>query len=208
MDILIRKASEQDLPWLLAMEKETFSDAWTEKNLTDSLRFHPEDNYIAVIPADDAALTDEQSGDTALSDEQSGDAALSDEQSRSGREKHCKSENRHAGEAEPGGDSLPREIRLGYLLLMRAADEGEILRIAVSPAYKRKGVADAMMRALEIWAVSHGIKAVYLEVRADNEPAIALYKKNGFQVQGIRKHYYHDPECDAVIMSRIEDDIC
>ena len=198
MDILIRKASEQDLPWLLAMEKETFSDAWTEKNLTDSLRFHPEDNYIAVIPADDAALSDEQSDD----------AALSDEQSRSGREKHCKSENRHAGEAEPGGDSLAREIRLGYLLLMRAADEGEILRIAVSPAYKRKGVADAMMRALEIWVVSHGIKVVYLEVRADNEPAIALYKKNGFQVQGIRKHYYHDPECDAVIMSRIEDDIC
>lgn len=188
MDILIRKASEQDIPWLLDMERETFSDAWTEKNLADSLRFHPEDNYIAVIPADDAAL--------------------SDEQSRSGREKHCKSENRLAREAEPGGDSLPREIRLGYLLLMRAADEGEILRIAVSPVYKRKGVADAMMRALEIWVVSHGIKSVYLEVRADNEPAIALYKKNGFRVQGIRKHYYHDPECDAVIMSRIEDDVC
>ncbi|MGX8715022.1 MAG: ribosomal protein S18-alanine N-acetyltransferase [Lachnospiraceae bacterium] len=172
MDILIRKASEQDLPWLLAMERETFSDAWTEKNLEDSLRLHPEDNYIAVRP------------------------------------ELCETENRHAGEAEPGGDSLAREIRLGYLLLMRAADEGEILRIAVSPVYKRKGVADAMMRALEIWAVSHGIKAVYLEVRADNEPAIALYKKNGFQVQGIRKHYYHDPECDAVIMSRIEDDVC
>lgn len=172
MDILIRKASEQDLPWLLAMERETFSDAWTEKNLEDSLRFHPEDNYIAVRP------------------------------------ELCEPENRYAGETEPGGDSLPREIRLGYLLLMRAADEGEILRIAVSPAYKRRGVADAMMRALEIWSCSHGIRSVYLEVRADNDPAIALYRKNGFQVQGIRKRYYHDPVCDAVIMSRIEDDIC
>jgi len=161
MDILIRKASEQDLPWLLAMERETFSDAWTEKNLEDSLRLHPEDNYIAVRP------------------------------------ELCETENRHAG-----------ETRLGYLLLMRAADEGEILRIAVSPAYKRRGVADAMMRALEIWSCSHGIRSVYLEVRADNDPAIALYRKNGFQVQGIRKRYYHDPVCDAVIMSRIEDDIC
>ncbi|MBQ4046029.1 MAG: ribosomal protein S18-alanine N-acetyltransferase [Lachnospiraceae bacterium] len=173
MDILIRKASEQDLPWLLAMERETFSDSWTEKNLEDSLRLHPEDNYIAVRP------------------------------------ELCEPENRHAGETRSDKRKQHAgEIRLGYLLLMRAADEGEILRIAVSPAYKRRGVADAMMRALEIWSCSHGIRSVYLEVRADNDPAIALYRKNGFQVQGIRKRYYHDPVCDAVIMSRIEDDIC
>jgi ribosomal-protein-alanine N-acetyltransferase len=46
-----------------------------------------------------------------------------------------------------------------------------------------------------------GIARVYLEVRASNEPAIALYKRHGFTECGHRVRYYRDPVEDAILLS-------
>lgn len=95
-----------------------------------------------------------------------------------------------------------KEQPVGYILLMVAAGEMELLRIAVDKAFHRQGVADALMKTMLNEADRHSIKAITLEVRSHNEAAIQLYKKYAFVSEGIRKNYYHNPADDAVIMWR------
>ncbi|MDO5410831.1 MAG: ribosomal protein S18-alanine N-acetyltransferase [Lachnospiraceae bacterium] len=94
-------------------------------------------------------------------------------------------------------------VIVGYLLFMAAADEGELLRVGVSPKARRKGIASALMSHMESCAVSKGIATIWLEVRESNTAARALYEKTGFIEQGQRKKYYHDPVENAVIMSKV-----
>ena len=90
---------------------------------------------------------------------------------------------------------------LGFVILRRMADEGELFQIAVRAAQRRRGVADLLMEAALGWAYGCGVTEIYLEARASNEAARALYKKHGFKQTGHRKEYYTDPVEDAVIMS-------
>lgn len=91
---------------------------------------------------------------------------------------------------------------VGYLFFMAAADEGELLRIGVSPEYRRQGVGQVLLDHMDYFVLENGIYSVWLEVRESNEPARALYEKSGFVTQGCRKKYYHRPDEDAVIMSK------
>ena len=91
---------------------------------------------------------------------------------------------------------------VGYLFFMAAADEGELLRIGVSPEYRRQGVGQVLLDHMDYFVLENGIYSVWLEVRESNEPARALYDKSGFVTQGCRKKYYHRPDEDAVIMSK------
>ncbi|MDY2628358.1 MAG: ribosomal protein S18-alanine N-acetyltransferase [Lachnospiraceae bacterium] len=91
---------------------------------------------------------------------------------------------------------------VGYLFFMAAADEGELLRIGVSPEYRRQGVGQVLLEHMDYFVLENGIYSVWLEVRESNEPARALYEKSGFVTQGCRKKYYHRPDEDAVIMSK------
>ncbi len=89
---------------------------------------------------------------------------------------------------------------LGYAGLQVVLDEGYIDNIAVAPAYRRQGVADALLSAFERFG-REKLAFLTLEVRQSNAPAIALYKKHGFQAMGRRKNYYDDPKEDAIIMT-------
>ena len=89
-----------------------------------------------------------------------------------------------------------------YGLMQVVAGEGEILRIAVSPEQRRKGFGEAVLQAL---LAEEGLSAVYLEVRSENRPAIALYEKAGFALCGRRPRYYQNPVDDAILMRL---DIC
>ena len=91
---------------------------------------------------------------------------------------------------------------VGFVILRRASDEGELLQIAVDKAARRRGAAGGLMGAALGWARDAGVKSVYLEVRKSNEAAVALYKKNGFIQTGTRKNYYDDPAEDAAVMAR------
>ena len=92
---------------------------------------------------------------------------------------------------------------LGYFLCYYVLDECEIARIAVSSEARRKGIGDALFAYLLELCHGKKIERILLDVRASNEAAIAFYKKNGFETDGIRKGYYAGeiPE-DAVLMSR------
>lgn len=90
----------------------------------------------------------------------------------------------------------------GYVLFSNIFDEGEILRIAVSPLSRRKGYATLLMNEVFRLGAQLNVEHWFLEVRADNAGAIKLYEKIGFVVMGRRKGYYPSPNgrVDAITM--------
>jgi len=82
-------------------------------------------------------------------------------------------------------------------------EELHIMTIAVSPHYRRHGVASAMMTHAITHARTQDAHSAMLEVRASNVPAIAFYTHIGFQQIACRGQYYSNPVEDAMIMRRM-----
>lgn len=91
---------------------------------------------------------------------------------------------------------------VGFGGLWHIWEEGDLLNLAVLPAYRRRGIGRALLQALCAYADSHGIMTLYLEVRRSNAAAIALYRAFGFVPYGTRAAYYRKPREDAVLMRR------
>ncbi len=87
-----------------------------------------------------------------------------------------------------------------YALCSVAADEGEILNLAVRPESRRRGVARALLAAMLEQMRSEGVARVFLEVRQSNEAAIRLYQESGFRPVSLRRAYYRNPTEHAVTM--------
>ncbi|WP_040774582.1 ribosomal protein S18-alanine N-acetyltransferase [Nocardia pneumoniae] len=79
--------------------------------------------------------------------------------------------------------------------------EAEVHTIGVDPRCHRAGIGTLLLEALLAEAGRRG-GPVFLEVRTDNAPAIALYAKHGFHIIGLRKNYYHPSGADAYTMRR------
>ncbi len=88
----------------------------------------------------------------------------------------------------------------GYGGMWHVVTEGHITNIAVDEKYRRLGIADAIVAKMLDIADEKEMLGVTLEVRVSNAPAIALYKKHGFGMEGLRKEYYEDNREDAYIM--------
>ena len=108
--------------------------------------------------------------------------------------------------AAPGvtGLLLQAEGRDAGIALCRvAADESELLTIAVRPTERRRGAGRRLLSAVIDRVHEAGARALFLEVGADNRPARALYDAMGFRVIGTRPAYYRrgdGPAADAFIM--------
>ena len=89
---------------------------------------------------------------------------------------------------------------LGYLLGQMIVPEGELLRIAVRPSARRRGVGRALIEAFLAHLQANGCTVCFLDVREHNAPAQALYSSYGFTPLDRRKGYYHLPTEDAIIM--------
>ena len=92
----------------------------------------------------------------------------------------------------------------GFIGVHNIVGEINITNVAVHPDYRRRGIADELMKAMKAEfdarkVAGEDIVGITLEVRESNTPAIKLYEKYGFKAEGIRKGYYSDGE-DAVIM--------
>ncbi len=93
------------------------------------------------------------------------------------------------------------EMRIvGYIGFWKIFDEGHVTNVAVSSAWRSKGVGSALVEAMKSYGYGLGINSYTLEVRVGNRPAIALYEKHGFESAGIRKNFYDHPNEDAMIM--------
>jgi len=86
-------------------------------------------------------------------------------------------------------------------VLRIAADEAEVLTLAVAPAQRRRGLGRAVMDAALTRASAAGARVTFLEVAADNAAALALYAGMGFRTVGRRRGYY-DGGTDALILRR------
>ncbi|HEU4569946.1 MAG TPA: ribosomal protein S18-alanine N-acetyltransferase [Gemmatimonadales bacterium] len=91
---------------------------------------------------------------------------------------------------------------LGYLFGRELAGEAEVLNVAVAPAARRGGVGRALLTAALAWFAGRGAGETFLEVRASNQAAIALYEGAGFRAVGRRPGYYQHPTEDAVLYRR------
>ncbi|WP_085810427.1 ribosomal protein S18-alanine N-acetyltransferase [Sphingomonas sp. TZW2008] len=78
---------------------------------------------------------------------------------------------------------------VGFALARLILDEAELLLLAISPRYRRRGIGAALLRSVIAEARGRGVTVVHLEVRAGNG-AIALYQAHGFKKTGERRDYY------------------
>ena len=88
-----------------------------------------------------------------------------------------------------------QEEVVGFLALQNLVGEIEVTNIAVLKAYQGRGYASQLMKYLE-----ERSEPIFLEVRASNQIAQALYRKFGFESLGIRKNYYSETKEDALIL--------
>lgn len=96
-------------------------------------------------------------------------------------------------------------VPTGFVLARQAADEGEILTIAVSRSQRRQGLGRQLMDAVLRKLHADRAAALFLEVEENNGPAIALYRRLGFHQVGGRPDYYRDAKgarSGALVMRR------
>jgi ribosomal-protein-alanine N-acetyltransferase len=104
----------------------------------------------------------------------------------------------------PGGFALlveDAERPTAFILCRAIAGEAEILTLAVEPAARRRGLARALVESAAGAARMAGADVMFLEVSAENLPAIALYQGAGFTQVGLRRGYYGGGAADALVMS-------
>jgi ribosomal-protein-alanine N-acetyltransferase len=95
---------------------------------------------------------------------------------------------------------------VGYAVLWCIMEQGELANLAVAPARRGSGLGGHLLRGVLRIARDRGVKKLFLEVRASNRAALALYSGFGFGDVGLRKGYYDDPKEDArVMLANLED---
>ena len=111
-----------------------------------------------------------------------------------------------------GGDAFALQLALpgvfgvvddrgGVLLARVAADEAEILTLAVHPDARRHGIAAGLLAEAASVARAAGAASLFLEVSEANLAARALYDGAGFAMVGRRRRYYADGT-DALVLRR------
>ena len=92
------------------------------------------------------------------------------------------------------------DILLGYICFWLFHGEAHLLNIAVQADYRRMGLGTHLMRFFIDFCRTRKVRALTLDVRSSNRPAIEMYRKMGFRKEGLRPHYYADTGEDALIM--------
>lgn len=94
----------------------------------------------------------------------------------------------------------------GFIIVRTAADEAEIIDLAVRPPARRRGVGRLLVKAAVERAARDGAAAIFLEVAENNVAARKLYESMDFQPVGRRADYYrrnNGEHVDAIIMHRL-----
>lgn len=93
----------------------------------------------------------------------------------------------------------------GFALIRVAADEAELLSIAVDPKWRGKRLGRALLEAVFADLMMSPVRRMFLEVDEQNVAAIRLYRRLGFADVGTRKGYYPRPDgsaATALVMAR------
>ncbi len=102
---------------------------------------------------------------------------------------------------QKGKDFSAEQQIKGFIAARLIADELHINNVAVREDHRRLGIAKKLLDTVLDEAARMGARTAFLEVRAGNAPAQALYSRCGFRVAGRRPGYYTQPLEDALVMS-------
>ena len=94
---------------------------------------------------------------------------------------------------------------IGFAVSRMAADEAEILSIAVAADHRGRGLSRNLLLTHLGHLAGRGVRTVFLEVEENNQPARRLYDRAGFAVAGRRERYYREPngqQLNALLMRR------
>lgn len=89
---------------------------------------------------------------------------------------------------------------VAYAGLWFDGETATVMTLGVARAAQRRGLGGLLLDALVARAGHLGADALLLEVRVDNDPALALYRGAGFEVLGRRRRYYQPEDVDAFTM--------
>ena len=92
------------------------------------------------------------------------------------------------------------DLIVGFCIIRRTGDDGEITNIAVRKSHRGIGVGEKLLKSALDHVRDMKFQLVFLEVRQSNLAAIKLYEKYGFDHLSIRKGYYTEPDEDAITM--------
>jgi ribosomal-protein-alanine N-acetyltransferase len=94
---------------------------------------------------------------------------------------------------------------IGFAVSRMAADEAEILSIAIAPGQRGRGLSRQLLLTHLGHLAGHGVRTVFLEVEENNQPARRLYDRAGFAIAGRRERYYREAggeQLNALVMRR------
>lgn len=94
---------------------------------------------------------------------------------------------------------------IGFAVSRMAADEAEILSVAVAASHRGRGLSRSLLLTHLGHLAGRGVRTVFLEVEENNQPARRLYQRAGFGVAGRRERYYQQPggeQLNALLMRR------
>jgi len=111
------------------------------------------------------------------------------------------SEITHSGSVVLVAGRGDRHPPTGYACFRLGAGEAELLRVAVAPASRGRGIARQLIAAGFERLRAAGVAICFLEVRPANASALALYRALGFEPRGRRRAYYRDGS-DALVFRR------
>jgi [ribosomal protein S18]-alanine N-acetyltransferase len=112
-----------------------------------------------------------------------------------GNNRHLMLVARVAGEHKRGRSKLA-----GYIVARMGADELHINNVAVREPYRRLGIGRALLDRILAEGKRSEVTCAFLELRAGNTAALALYEDCGFRVTARRSKYYSEPVEDALVM--------
>src|SRR2546423_9985783 len=90
----------------------------------------------------------------------------------------------------------------GFIASRLIANEVHVNNVAVREVERRQGIGQALLETVIVEGGRLGAQLAFLEVRASNKVAQALYERCGFSLNGLRRNYYSEPVEDALVMSR------
>lgn len=90
---------------------------------------------------------------------------------------------------------------VGYAIVYLVADEGELMRLGVLPAFRRQKIGQGLLEYAAHLGKEKGICRIFLEVRDSNRTARSFYEQCGFTTDGVRRNFYENPTENAILMS-------
>ena len=172
----------EDVPEVARVERRSFTNPWPTSAYRRELGNPQQNHYIVLRSAEPSRGQEDADSSSARS---------------FGRRTFLPLGFGRRGGEEAAAKASPI---LGFAGMWNAFDEAHVTTIAVDEPYRGAGLGELLLAALFDEAGRRGANWLTLEVRVSNDPAIALYTKWGFTIQGTRKRYYSDNNEDAHVM--------